>query len=259
MAPGVYLTAPSITFEDRLAASYLHAGTHSMISGAARLHVAGFKAVPVPPRSILVLVDPSCGARSTPTIQVRRTNLPASRGHAVIAFAPISRAVADLACRTDGLNAVRALVAEAVQRQRCTVAELESELAICGRNGRAHFRRAVMEIARGARSAPEAEAAEILTHAGLSGFRQNAEVRIGARRFIGDFLWEELRSILEIDSFEFHFERSAWTSTMERHAILESAGYSVIHMPPSALRDRYGFVDTVRRWLESRRQALSRR
>jgi very-short-patch-repair endonuclease len=255
MAPGLYLTRPPATFHDRLLAATLHAGDTALVSGAACLRASGFRSVKEPVR-ILVLVRRDVGVRSTPTIQVRRTRRLPEPAPGPVAMAPIARAVADHALRLDYLGDVRAVVAESIQQGHCELADLQLELDRGGRNGSAHFRKALDEVACGARSGPEAEAGTVLREAGLLGFRQNAELTVEGRRFVADFLWEDLMAILEIDSEEFHFRREDWLATMRRHATLEAAGYSVIHIPPSALRDRAGFLDTVAKWLAGRRRSL---
>ncbi len=83
-------------------------------------------------------------------------------------------------------------------------------------------------------------------------FEQNAVIVLAGRRYCPDFLWRRLRAILEIDSFEHHFQRADWQRTLDRHFALETAGYTVIHVPPSALDDGARFVDRVRVWLQAR-------
>jgi hypothetical protein len=68
----------------------------------------------------------------------------------------------------------------------------------------------------------------------------------------------DLIAILEIDSVELQFTAAQWKATLARHALLESAGYSVIHLPPSALRDEKSFVHRVSVWLDARRDLLYR-
>lgn len=133
-----------------------------------------------------------------------------------------------------------------------TAEQLWAEVELGARNGRALVRQAVLEVTAGSQSAPEAKAACLLDAAGLGPFEQNAPLMIAGRTYRPDFLWRALRAILEIDSFEHHFLRRDWQRTLDRHFVLEAAGYSVIHVPPSALEDRAAFVARVRVWLTSR-------
>jgi very-short-patch-repair endonuclease len=109
------------------------------------------------------------------------------------------------------------------------------------------------EITAGARSAPEARAANALKRARLGPFEQNASVG----RYIVDFLWRELRAVLEVDSIEYHFDARDWAGTLSRHRELETLGYSVIHIRPSELVDESRFVDSIRRWLAARRSMIN--
>jgi hypothetical protein len=252
LAPGVYCTDPPTGLLDHLAAAVRHGGPGAVVSGTAAAHSHGLKSVLRPDRE-LVLVPLSCGARSHGRIVVRRTpNLPTRAPQPGPPLAPVARAVVDHARTLPSLRAVRAVVAEAVQRELAEVDELWAEVVLGARNGRALVRQAVLEVTAGSRSAPEAQAACLLAAAGLGPFEQNAVIVVDGRTYRPDFLWRPLRAILEIDSFEHHFERTDWQRTMDRHFALETAGYTVIHVPPSALDDGARFVGRVRVWLEAR-------
>ena len=150
------------------------------------------------------------------------------------------------------IDDVRTVVAEAVQRGFCDVDSIAEELRAGRRNGSSLLRRAVREVADGAASAPEARAGRCCERRESPPFEQNAPVVVGSRCYFADFLWRELWAILEIDSREYHFAPQDWQATLRRDAALETAGYSVIHVVPSDLRDGAEFVRRVRQWLASR-------
>ena len=82
----------------------------------------------------------------------------------------------------------------------------------------------------------------------------------GRRVAVADALWRGLRAVLEIDSREFHFGEPEWKRTMRRHNLLGRLGLSVVHYPPSAVRDRNsGWLDEVAQWLAVRATELSGR
>lgn len=252
LAPGVYCTAPPATRTDHLIAAVKHGGARAVVSGTAALFDYGFRTVPAPARELL-LVPLTAGARSHGRIVVRRTpNLPPAAARPGPALAPVARAVVDHARTLKDLDDVRAVVAEAVQRELTNVEALWAEVELGARNGRYLVRRAVLEMTAGSRSAPEAKAACQLTAAGLGPFEQNAPVVAADRTYYADFLWRALRAILEIDSFEHHFRRADWQRTLDRHFALEAAGFTVTHVPPSALADGADFVARVRLWLQNR-------
>lgn len=255
LLPGVYLTQPPPTALDRLHAAALRGGPGSVVSGGAALHAYGFRSV-VQPRHELVLVAHGGGVRSFDRFRVRHTaRLPAPALRPGPPLAPVERAVADHARSLRSLDDVRAVVAEAVQRGFCAIEAIAVELHAGRRNGSALLRRAVDEVTLGAASAPEARAASPLRAARVPAFEQNVPVTVGARRYVADFLWRELWAILEIDSRDYHFAPRDWQATLRRHAELETAGYSVIHVPPAELRDGDEFVQRVKQWLAGRRRA----
>ena len=257
LAPSVYLTSPPATPVDRLHAAALHGGRGCAISGAAALFALGFRAVR-PPSAELVLVRSDSGAESWGRIRVRRTaRLPRPRWRSGLPLAPVARAVADHALRLRRLDRVQAVVAEAVQRRMCGVAELAAELESGPRQGSRLLRAALRDVGYGALSVPEAGAGRLLRTAAIAGFEQNAEVHVGARRLIVDFLWRNLRAVLEIDSTEYHLTPHDHDRTLARDQVLQAAGYVVLHIKPSQLRDAAGFVQLVRDWLAapSRRSA----
>ena len=162
-------------------------------------------------------------------------------------------AVADHSLEIARLDDVRAIVAEAVQRGLATPYDLEAEYVAGPRNDSKLLRIALEDLTAGARSAPEGRAACSLRKAKLGGFRQNAEVHVGGRRFVADFLWEDVGAILEIDSREYHFTERDWQQTLRRDQILQGAGYAVLHVTPAQLRDEAQFIAMVRAWLLVRR------
>jgi hypothetical protein len=257
--PRTYLTVDTFTERDRLNAALAFAGDGALLSGAAALRASEVRRIPMPD-VVLVLVPPGNRTGSADWVLVRRTFRPLVREQwSGPARVEVVRATADAALAMRHLDDVRTLVARVVQQGRCSPVELAAELAAGPRQGSAHLRQALREIQAGAESAPEARAAVILRRAGVRDFVQNAEIQLpdrSTRRI--DFYWPRLRACLEIDSVEWHFDRADWTSTWDRHLDLTKFGYSVIHRPPSALRDRARFVTDVREWLAGRAADLQR-
>jgi very-short-patch-repair endonuclease len=258
--PRTYLTADTLTWPDRQAAALTFAGPGALLSGAAALADTGLKSVSRP-TSILVLVPLSTRLRSTAWVRIRPTKrLPERATLPGPARAPSSRAVADLALERRGLDDVRALVSEAVRRELCTVDELVADLESGPRNGSANLRDALEEVIAGAWSAPEARAARALRRARVPEFEQNARVDLPAGgHFVVDFLWRQLRAILEIDSVEHHFDAPDRDRTMRRHLELETLGYSVVHRSPAVVFwETERFVAEIAGWLQARATRLPR-
>lgn len=260
LLPRTYLTAPPATWPDRLFAATAFAGDGAMLSGAAVLHERGLRCVRRP-REILVLVPSHSGARSVRWVRTRRTRrLPELDLRPGPPAATVARAVADYTLTCVDLDDVRAVVAEASRRQLCALDDVAAELTAGPRNGSAHLRRALLEVTAGAWSAPEARAAALLRRSGIPPFEQNARIELADRVVLADFLWQDLRAVLEIDSVEHHLDPTGWRSTMDRHLALETAGYSVVHRPPSAVRlEPERFVRDIAQWLTARRLLITSR
>lgn len=259
--PHTYLTVDTLTRHDRLDAALAFAGGGAALSGSAALWASEVRGVRLP-SMVLVLVSPTNRTRSTSFVRIRRTNRPIVAeqwlGPCRVEPAP---AVADQTLMMRNLDDVRTLVARVITDRHCTLDELGAELGAGPRRGSGLLRRALAEVGWGAASAPEAEAARILRRAGITGFVQNAELRLpdGSLRRV-DFYWSHLRACLEIDSIEWHFLPKDWAGTWDRHLDLATLGLSVIHRPPSALRkeNRERFVCDIRRWLAGREADLRR-
>jgi very-short-patch-repair endonuclease len=247
--------APPATPRDRLHAAALHGGTGCVVSGAAALTALGFHTVRRAGQE-LVLVAADSGVQSWGRIHVRRTlRLPLARYREGVPLAPVPRAVADHVVRLRNPGQVQAVVAEAIQRRMCTVADLVAELEAGPRQGSKPFRDALRDVGYGAHSVPEARAGRLLRRAGIGSFEQNAEIHVRGRRFVADFLWRELRAVLEIDSTEHHLSPEDHAATLARDQLLQTGGYVVLHVKPSQLANPAAFVELVREWLD----ALARR
>jgi hypothetical protein len=258
---GVVLTArDEPTRADWALVGLTAAGPRSALSGWDALRLLGPGVAPARPPTDDVLVLTRCGRnRRIGAVRVRVTRRPFAVRHTsvldptlpLVAVTSAARAVADTALFERWLGSVRVMVAAAVQQGLCSVDELTDELAGSPRNNSALLRRALGEIAEGARSAAEVAAAHYLRRADVPPFELNAPIMDGGRLVaIADVLWRELRAVLEIDSREFHFSAADWQATMRRHNRLVRMGYAVTHYPPSAVGPAWTLE--VGSWLRAR-------
>jgi hypothetical protein len=153
LLPGVYLTVAGIpTPAQREMAALLYAGPTSVITGPAALVSHG---VQVPPTDLVdVLVPTTTQRKDQRYVRLHRTTrLP---GQALpsqvlvrneIRYAPAARAVADTARIMDGLDEIRAVVADALQRGACTLGQLTDEVGEGPIRGSALLRQAVAAVA----------------------------------------------------------------------------------------------------------------
>jgi very-short-patch-repair endonuclease len=156
------------------------------------------------------------------------------------------------------LDPVRALVADAVRMRLCTPEELQIEVDAGQRNGSAHLRAAVEEVSDGAWSVPEARVGRLLRRAGLGPFVQNARIALPGNVVLTvDVLWPHLRAVLEIDSDEFHDLPPDADRTDERHLLLTTHGYTVVHRRPAFIYRRpEAFTRGIATWLAARAREL---
>ena len=254
--PHTYLTSDIFTWPDRLEAALAFAGPGTLLSGAAALSASGVRAARRP-STILVLAPPSSRVRSGGFVAVRATSrVPDRDPWPGPARAAVPRSAADHALTLRRIDDVRAVVAEVVREHKASLEELAAELRAGPRRGSALLRQALAEIAAGAASAPEAKAARLLRRAQLPEFEQNARIGLpDGSWYVADLYWRELRAILEIDSREYHFSPAGWRATMDRHLVLTTLGYSVVHRPPSALADPAMFIRDISAWLTGRAAA----
>jgi hypothetical protein len=148
LLPGIYLTvAGTPTPAQQEMAALLYGGPASVITGPAALVSHGIRGTQTD--VIDVLVPITTQRKDQRFVHLHRTDrLP---GRALvrngIRYAPAARAVADTARMLIGLDEVRTVVADALQRGACTVDELTDEVKEGPIRGSASLRRAVADVA----------------------------------------------------------------------------------------------------------------
>jgi len=188
--PGVYLTMTGVpTIDQRDVAALLYGGPRSVMTAAAALRRHGLRAPNTEAVDILVPAERS--RENTGFVRIHRTaRLPeAAYASGSVTFAAPARTVADFARGLTALPAVRAVAASAVQRGRCTVAQLADELAGGPVQGSALLRLALAEIADGVRSGAEGDFRALLIRAGLP------LPMFNARLYCGDVLLDRGRMV----------------------------------------------------------------
>jgi very-short-patch-repair endonuclease len=238
LLPGVYLTVTGQpTREQREIAAILYAGPASVITGPAALRAYGIRC---PDTELVDVLTPAERQRaSLQFVSVHRTwRLPRECSvDGPIRYAPAARAVADAVRGLATLPDARAVAGSAVQKRRCTMAQLAGELAAGPRRGSAVLRMVLAEVADGVRSAAEGDFRALIWRSGLPRPLFNAQLlRDGALLGIVDAWWPDASVAVEVDSREWHLLPEHWEDTMRRHARLIAAGISVIHVSPRQVR-----------------------
>src|SRR5712691_9861356 len=204
LLPGVYMavTGAPTTIQQEMAA-LLYAGSGSMITGPAALrchHIRGNL-----PDLVDVLVPAARKRRDAAFVRLHRTTrMPGRIWQAgPVRYTLQPRAVADAVRDMTSLRDVRAVVADAVQRGRCQIQDLVTELTTGPSVGSALFREALTDVAAGIRSTAEADLKDLLVKSGLPMPLFNPSLYDGGT-FIArpDAWWPELGVVVEVDSRE---------------------------------------------------------
>jgi hypothetical protein len=246
LLPGVYLTVTGTATRDQREIAALHyAGRGSLITGSAALRRLGVR---VPDRDqVTVLVPTGRHARSLSYVTIWQTTRMPERMmvRGAIRFALPDRAAADASRELTSLDAVRAVVADAVQRRWCSVDGLGAELRLGPRRGSSALRRVLAEVASGVRSVPEGDLRRLLEAAGIPRPLFNVKVYAG-REFIArpDAWWPAAGVAVEVDSKEWHLRPEDWQQTMSRHALMSAHGIIVLHFTPLQIRHESARVVT---------------
>jgi hypothetical protein len=259
--PGVYLThTGSPADEERELAALIYAGPQSVLTGRAALRRHGLPGhqrsheMAGPRRDAVDVLVPVASQRADAEFaRLHRTaRLPELinvAGEARFVFP--ARAVADTVRGMADLSDVRAVVAESVQRGRCSVAQLAEELARGPVRGSALLRQALAEVADGIRSTAEADLRDLIVWARLPMPMFNPRLMVG-QEFLAqpDCWWPEAGVAAEADSRAWHIAPDDWENTMARHARMSAQGIIVLHFAPKRIRGRRNDVaDIIRKAL----------
>jgi hypothetical protein len=239
LLPGVYLGmtgAPNLLQKE--VAALLYAGPDSLVTGPVALMHHGR-----PSREVLEAIDvlvPAGRQRcDTGFVRLHRTRRMPSQimSSGPVRFVLVARAVADTARLLAEVRDVRAVVADAVQRGRCTVAELGEELRDGPVKGSARFRSVLGEVAEGIRSSAEGDLRDLIRAARLPTPLYNAALYVdGTFLTRPDAWWPEAGVAVEVDSYEWHLSPAQWDRTRARHDLMGSAGIIALHFSPRQIR-----------------------
>jgi hypothetical protein len=245
LLPGVYLTVSGVpSFAQKEVAALLYGGPGSMITGPVALGHYSIRSVPAD-GFIDILVPVSRQRFNTGFVRLHRTTRMPGRvsSSGPLRLASIPRAVADTARQLTALRDVRAVVADAVQLDRCTVRELGEELASGPVKGSAVFRSVLAEVGDGIRSTAEGDLRDVIRAHRLPEPLFNPSLYAGDV-FLGkpDAWWPDAGVAAEADSRAWHLSPEDWDRTRRRHDLMAAAGIIVLHFSPRDLRRQPAMV-----------------
>jgi hypothetical protein len=237
--PGVYLTVTgSPSQEQRETAALLYAGPQSVITGAVAVRRHNLRCAGL--NMLDVLVSAESRRKSIGYVQIQRTTrMPGTLfTSGPLRFTAPARAVADAARGMTRFSDVQALVCEAVQRGRCALEELLTELNEGPAAGARWYRMALAELSEGIRSAAEADLKRLIDRSDLDRPVYNADLYTLDGIFLGrpDAWFAHAGVAGEVDSREYHLGAKDYEATTLRHNRMEAAGIHVLHWLPSTIK-----------------------
>jgi len=255
LLPGVIAAhSGTPTTHQRLVGAVKYAGENAVVTGLFALRHYGFRSIPwVANIHMLTPHDRRRQSREYVTVE-RTTRMPVVTLVRGIPYAPVARAVIDACRRVRDLDLVRAIIAEAVQSDKCELRDLLEELLACSRPGSGLPRYVAREVSAGIKSVAEAKARELFQRAGIPQPDWNCTIEDAQGRRIADpdGYWETLAVALEIDSMTWHLSPKSYKRTQRRQRSMGRRGILVIPTAPGdIIEDPDGFLRDVRETLQS--------
>jgi very-short-patch-repair endonuclease len=189
-----------------------------------------------------------------PKLEVHRANLDprdVRRRHGLPLTSP-PRAILEVAGHLE-VEQLEPLIAEAHYRRLARDAELRDQVARNpGKRGVGRLR-AVLDLPGGprrTRSPAERELLSLLRRDGVSGYETNARVA----GYEVDFLWADVRLVVEADGYDAHSGRVAFERDRLKQATLTAHGLAVMRVTGRQIRDDpHAVLDRIRRTLAQAR------
>jgi hypothetical protein len=241
LLPGVYMAATGAptTLQQEMAA-LLYAGPGSVITGPAALRSHHIRTELT--EFVDVLVPSTRQRRDTNFVRLHRTSRMPTRiwEAGPVRYAPASRAVADAVRALSSLRDVRAVVADAVQRDKCAISNLAAELSQGPAKGSVLFREALADVADGIRSAAEGDLRDLLARSGLPMPLFNPWLYDEHGNFVArpDAWWPELGIAVEVDSKQWHTSPEDHAKTLARGRRMARYQIVVLRFTPRQIRSQ---------------------
>ena len=239
LLPGVYMAATGAptTLQQEMAA-LLYAGDGSLVTGPAALRSHDLRTEVT--EIVDVLVPAARQRRDTGFVKLHRTTrMPEKIWEAgPVRYVMPARAVADVVRSMTSLRDVRAVVADAVQRDRCSIKTLTTELDAGPNKGSARFREALAEVAEGIRSAAEGDLRDLLARSGLPMPLFNPWLYDEHGNFVArpDAWWPAHGIAVEVDSREWHTSPEDHAKTLARGRRMARYQIVVLRFTPRQIR-----------------------
>jgi hypothetical protein len=241
LLPGVYMAATGAptTLQQEMAA-LLYAGPGSVITGPAALRSHHIRTELT--EFVDVLVPSTRQRRDTQFVRLHRTTrMPGRIWEAgPVQYVMPARAVADAVRAMTSLRDVRAVVADAVQRDKCAISNLATELGQGPAKGSMLFREALADVADGIRSAAEGDLRDLLARSGLPMPLFNPSLYDEHGTFVArpDAWWPAYGIAVEVDSKQWHTSPEDHAKTLARGRRMARYQIVVLRFTPRQIRSQ---------------------
>jgi predicted transcriptional regulator of viral defense system len=250
LLPGVVLMhSGRPTTRERMLGALAYAGPNAVLSGMAALSLHGLRTAK--PGAVQVLVPHERRKQNHGYAVVERTRkFPAPQSIRELNGLPsasLARAVVDAARRLEEVNAVRNLVADAVQNHRLPLGELAQSVREAARQRTAISRLVMAEIEAGVRFAAEAQARVIIRGCGLPEPLYNVELLVDGRIIaIPDGYFDEWACGYQIDSRRWHASPEDYELTTAKRGYAGRFGVLLLAVTPNRIfEDPDGFLEDL--------------
>ncbi|MBT0994819.1 hypothetical protein KIN34_11060 [Cellulomonas sp. DKR-3] len=239
--PGVVLLSRlALPTEARPLAAQLMAGQDARITGRAGARLLGL-ANAGEVRQVDLLVPATRATRTVAFVRLSRTDrMPAAATRfGLLAVAPPARVVGDACRATADLRYARALVIEAVQRRKVTVATMFDELFAGPTRGSATLRAAIEAAGSGAWSVAEHDLIRVVRRSRvLPEPWPNPMLRdpSGGALPTPDLWFDDVGLAVQVHSHAHHAAGEQWTATIRADSALAEAGVLRLAFTPREIR-----------------------
>jgi very-short-patch-repair endonuclease len=147
-----------------------------------------------------------------------------------------ARAAVDVAITTQRRGDVDHVVADVLQRNLCSVGELEDEAARLGKRLSPWLQQALSDARRGMRSVGEADLRRVIQMARLPEPEWGAAIETPGGTYFVDAYWRSRRVAAEADGAAFHLSAEDWTRDLHRQNAIQGTGVRLFRFPVRRLR-----------------------
>lgn len=237
--PGVYATFTGrLSARQRNRAALLYAGGSAQLADITALTCYGVRYLPRGD-AVHVLIPATEHRASKAFVEVRRTHrLPHPRVIDGLPYCPPERSLVEASARIGDQRTANAVMSDAVQRGLAHVDGLMAERPHLNGRGAGIARRAIDEIASGARSAPEIDFLNLCRGSKeLPPLLVNPLLELpDGRRIRPDVLAPDAPLVHETNGRSYHADEDAFESMQARHDAMTAPGLTVLHNSPRRIR-----------------------